>query len=446
ETGDPFEVELELRTAKGRLVWIRSVGQVDRVDGCVTRLYGSVQDITPFKEAQRDREQFLANLQQTQKLESLGVMAGGIAHDFNNILAGMMGFAELARTQVPPDSVTAEYLQQLIQAGQRAAGLCKQMLAYAGKAQLKMESVDLNRLIEQAAPLLHVSLSKRANLLLSLQPNVPLIEADAGQLHQVLLNLVLNASEALEERDGLITLSTALITLTEPLVDDVQPTLCWNAGSCVCLEVSDTGAGIDQETLPRIFEPFFTTKFTGRGLGLASVLGILRSHRGLLKVDSKVGIGSRFRLFFPVRTSSYSHQAAQPVEEDWTGEGHVLVVDDEPAVRFITAEMVRSIGFEVTEAANGAEALALIKTLRTTLKAVLLDLTMPQMDGLETFAVLQTFPNPPAVVLMSGFSRRELHERYGHRGLAGLLQKPFTFSQLRAALRLALTSSTTLVE
>jgi PAS domain S-box-containing protein len=445
EHGEPFDAELELRTAKGRLIQVRSVGQVDRQDGRTTRVFGSIQDITVFKQALREREQFLANMQQTQKLESLGVMAGGIAHDFNNILAGMLGFAELARSQVAGDTTTATYLDQLIHAGQRAAGLCKQLLAYAGKAQLRMESLNLNHLIEQTVPLLRLSLSKRANLTLCLRPEVPPIEADAGQIHQVLLNLVLNASEALEERDGLITVQTALVTTTEPMVDDVQPTVRWNPGTFVCLEVCDTGGGIDAQTLPRIFEPFFTTKFTGRGLGLASVLGILRGHKGLLKVDSKIGVGSRFRLFFPIRPLGLSHVGLLPEDTDWTGQGHVLVVDDEPMVRYITAEMVRAIGFQVSEAADGAEALALLRTMERMPEVVLLDLTMPRMDGLETFSVLQTFPQPPVVLLMSGYSRRELNERYGERGLAGFVQKPFTFSQLRGALRAALTTPPTTV-
>jgi len=441
EQGESFVVEAELHTAKGNRIEIRSVGEIERVEGRVVRLYGAVQDITTLKQAQREREQFLRNLQQTQKLESLGVMAGGIAHDFNNLLTGIIGLAELAREQVASASATANSLTQLIQAGQRAAGLCRQMLAYAGKAQLKKESVDLNQLIHEIEPLLRVSLSKRARLTLSLGAEVPPLEADANQVHQILLNLVQNASEALEDRDGSIIVSTAAVTNTEPIQDDVDPTRRLEPGRYVCLEVCDTGQGIDPDILPRIFEPFFTTKFTGRGLGLPSVVGILHSHGGLLKVDSKLGIGSRFRLFFPLKENRASHQGLLSLEDNWTGQGQVLVVDDEPLVRQITADMVRAIGFEVSEAGDGAEALALLRTLQIPPKAVLLDLTMPRMDGLETLAVLQTLPQPPAVILMSGYSRRELNERYAARGVSGFLQKPFTLSQLRATLRAILTPS-----
>jgi PAS domain S-box-containing protein len=440
DLGEPFDLELDFLTARGRQLRVRSVGLVEQAQGRTTRIYGSIQDITLIEQARQEREQFQVNLLQTQKLESLGLMAGGIAHDFNNILTGILGFAELARAQVPPQSPPAELLGKLLQAGNRASDLCKQMLAYAGKARFKIEPLNLNTLIEQAAPLLQVSISKRAMLTMCLQPELPPIEADASQFHQVLMNLVLNASEALEDRDGLITLQTSLVHCSTPLMDDVQPSLTWSPGTYVCLEVCDTGCGMDEDTRRRIFEPFFSTKFTGRGLGLASVLGILRGHKSLLKVDSKPGVGSRFRLYFPQTHRARSNQGILQEDDTWVGEGTVLVIDDEPTVRFITTEMVRSLGFSVLEACDGAEGLSRLQEHGAEVVAVLLDLTMPRLDGIETLSAIQVMPEPPSVILMSGYSKRELNELYGERGLAGFLQKPFSFSDLRRSLRHALKS------
>jgi PAS domain S-box-containing protein len=438
------EAQLQVVTTEqmdgGARWWDVRLAAIRDAAGRPERLLVSARDVTQLRLAEAEREEFQRNMLQTQKLESLGVLAGGIAHDFNNLLTGILGNAELVRYVTPPTSPAVGYVQQIDRAAQRAADLCRQMLAYAGKGRFVVEPVDVSGLVAETTQLLRLSaVSKKASLTVSPGAGLPPVLADATQLRQVLMNLVINASEALGEEEGLIAVSTGL----HPAGDGQPPGALAGSylpgGDYVYLEVSDTGCGMDQATQARIFEPFFTTKFTGRGLGLSAVLGIVRGHQGALTLRSTPGGGSTFRLFFPPtrrpiiipRPSSYQGLA-------WDSGGVVLVVDDEEAVRRVSVELVRSFGFEVLEAQDGHEAVLLMKEHAARVRLVLLDLTMPRLDGAQTLEQLRQIDAEVRVILMSGYNQREVHERFVGKGLSAVLPKPFTRDLLGRRLREAL--------
>jgi CheY-like chemotaxis protein len=289
--------------------------------------------------------------------------------------------------------------------------------------------LDVNQLVKEMLELLQVSISKKATLHLNLAKQLPAVLADAPQLHQVVMNLVLNASEAIGDQPGVIRICTG----SRP------PGPEGSESGYVCLEVTDTGCGMDEATRARIFEPFFTTKFTGRGLGLAAVQGIVRGHKGAIEVESVPGRGSTFRLLLPaVREAVEPRQQALPSSQSWQGEGTVLVADDEGWVRDVTARLLRSLGFQVLLAQDGEEALTRWQAAADEVRLVLLDLTMPKLDGEETFRVLHLLRPDLPVVLMSGFSEHEAAGRFGGKGLAGFLAKPFRLADLAERVRAAL--------
>jgi signal transduction histidine kinase/CheY-like chemotaxis protein len=404
-----------------------------RPRGCVA----TYQDITPLVEMEQRRREMDRKLQDTQKLESLGVLAGGIAHDFNNLLTGILGHASLARADLPAHSAMQPHLQQIEQASHRAADLCQQMLAYSGQGQFFVARINLNDLVQDTTHLLTISISKKCQLRFNLAPHLPAITADATQLRQIIMNLVINASEAIGEPGGVIEVSTGrtclgrddLATLLHP--GELAP------GDYVFFEVSDTGSGMDADTRKKIFDPFFTTKFTGRGLGLAAVLGIVRGHQGAMQVDSEVGRGSTFRLFLPRAegTSESATPATTTTEKAWRGSGTVLVVDDEEPVRSVAALMLQSRGFTIELANDGRDAVEKYRRDPARYALVLLDLTMPHMDGEETFRQLRQLNADVKVVLMSGYNQQEATGRFTDKGLAGFVQKPFETERVIAAVR-----------
>jgi len=370
-------------------------------------------------------------LLQSQKLESLGLMAGGIAHDFNNFLGAMRGYVELANTESSPEQA-APYLGALESLIDKASGLLRQMMAYAGQGKGTVQTLDLNELVGEIAHLLTTSISKKATKVMNLHPQPLLLAADPSQLQQVVMNLVINASEALEEQNGTITLDTGLENLTREAIDACHEGLALQPGPHVMLRVTDDGAGMRPEVLRRIFDPFFTTKFTGRGLGLAAISGIVRGHQGSLRVATEVGKGSSFTLLFP---AAKGRAAATPPEPSLLpgpdrGAGLVLVVDDEEPMRTVLAKGLNRAGFHTLQAANGLEALALFQQHRDLIRLVLLDLTMPIMDGEETCRELRRQGAGVPVILCSGFNEAEALDRFGDLGLAGFLQKPFGLGTL----------------
>jgi two-component system cell cycle sensor histidine kinase/response regulator CckA len=396
-----------------------------RADGTISKM-AIIRDITAIKQAEEQRRKLEARVQQVQKLESLGILAGGVAHDFNNLLVAVMGYAGLAQSEIAPDSPAQVSLKRIEQAAQRAAELTSQMLAYSGKGHFAVGPVHLSRLVEEMADLLLASVSRKAVLKRDFAASLPLIEADATQVRQVIMNLITNASEALGENGGLITLRTGVTEVTETdraahyLEYDLTP------GSYVFLEVSDTGCGMDAETRARIFDPFFTTKFTGRGLGLAAVLGIVRGHRGAITVDSTPRRGTTFRVLFPVARVKPDLDSPPQSQVQRHGENHlVLVVDDEEIVRSLAQAALERAGFEVLAAVDGQSAIDLFRERHAEIDAVVLDLTMPRLGGAEVFQEIRSIDPEARVILTSGYNEQDATRRFQPSELAGYIQKPY---------------------
>jgi CheY-like chemotaxis protein len=345
------------------------------------------------------------------------------------------GNACLTRAELPRESPLQSYIEQIEISSQRAADLCKQMLAYSGKGRFTVKRVGLGALVTETVHLLQLSISKKATLKLELMEHLPPVMADATQLRQIIMNLVMNASDALGDKPGEITIRTSVVQADKRILAGAVGADALEEGKYVLLEVTDTGSGMNPETQAKIFEPFFTTKFTGRGLGLAAVLGIVRGHKGALKVESELGRGTKFKLLLRAEQVLPEDSRKKPrVTPRWRGRGTVLVVDDEQSVRRVAGRMLMAMGFQVVMAGDGAEAINAYRAYADHICAVLLDLTMPRMDGEETFREIRRLRPDACVILMSGFSEQEAVARFVGKGLAGCLQKPFTPEELRERL------------
>jgi two-component system cell cycle sensor histidine kinase/response regulator CckA len=400
-------------------------------DGDVVRgAVGAFVDVTARRRAEEERAQVERRLQETQKLQSLEVLAGGIAHDFNNLLTGILGNASLAKMELPDSSPIHEYLEQIQQGSTRAADLCRQMLAYAGKGRFVVTRLDLSELVRETTWLLQSSIDRNTRLSFELASGLPPISGDATQIRQVVMNLVINASESLQNQRGTVSVSTGVVLATEAYLRQTVIGAELAEGEYVYVEVSDTGCGMDAEVLARIFDPFFSTKFTGRGLGLAAVLGIVRGHHGALRVYSEPGRGTVFKVLWPSAGGPVDARPASDRPLGWRGWGTVLVVDDQEVVRTTAQRMLEVMGFQVVTATDGAEGLACFDEHRSDIVLVLLDLTMPLMDGPETFEALRQRDRRVRVLLMSGFNEQEAVHGFLGKGLAGFLQKPFSFEDL----------------
>ena len=389
------------------------------------------------QQADQERRRLEEQIQHTQRLESLGVLAGGIAHDFNNLLASIMGYASLALLDLPESAPARRSIQHVVDASRSAAELTQQMLAYSGRGQFVLSFIDLSRLIEEVTRLLGTLISKKAVLRLNLAPALPPIKADASQLRQIVMNLVTNASDALGEQNGFIQITTGTVTVASGRVPRIEPGSMLPPGEYVYLEVADTGCGMDANTKARIFDPFFSTKFTGRGLGLAAVLGIVRAHGGTIQVDSEPGYGTSFRVLLPCagEGASLAAEEAAPPTGDWRGEGLVLVVDDEPSVRDLAALILERAGFSVVTASDGHEAVARFAEHAADICAVVLDLTMPGMDGAEVYQHLIEIRSDIRVIVCSGYNVQDFDARFGGERAALFLRKPFLPSELIDKLR-----------
>ena len=435
-----FEQDYRVVRPDGAIRWLYDFTVVARdEDDRVTHYEGYVLDITERKRAEEERRQLELQIQHAQKLESLGVLAGGIAHDFNNLLVGVLGYAGLAEMELPADSPARESVQKIEKAARRAADLTRQLLAYSGRGRFAVEWVDLPALVEEMAHLLQTSVSKKARLEYDFARDLPPIEGDATQLRQVVMNLITNASDALGDQSGAITLRSGVVHVDRDELAETYLSADLPEGPYVYVEVSDTGCGMDEETLAKIFDPFFTTKFPGRGLGLAAVLGIVRGHRGALKVTSEPGRGSTFRVLLPCGGRPEAPVEAEPAPGgNWRGAGTILVVDDEESVRAVAQLILERSGFAVLTAVDGREALDVFRAHRDEIALVLLDLTMPHLSGEETLQELRRISADVRVILSSGYNEQEVAGRDAGKSPVRFIQKPYSPSALIEKVREAL--------
>ncbi|MBP7618648.1 MAG: PAS domain-containing protein [Geothrix sp.] len=411
-------VEYRLRRKDGAWIWL--LDHMERVDlkpDGTLRIVGVLTDIS-------DRKLQEESQREGQRLEGIGLLAGGIAHDFNNLLTAMTGSLNLAQMKLPSESPVHAHLGNLETILERASDLTRQMLADSGRGKLHVAAVDLNRTVQEMTELLRVSISKQAQLLVMPSPRLPAILADATQIHQVVMNLITNASEAIGEREGTITLTTRVEPLTAGQLPPAPPSPVMAPGNYVVLEVSDTGCGIPPEALTRIFDPFFTTKATGRGLGLSALLGILRAHQGGVRVTSRPSGGTTVTIYLP------SHDPEEPQVKP-SKRAQILVVDDEPMILLNASELIAGLGLDVVTAKNGREALEWIQGNPHGFSLILMDQIMPGVDGRTTARLIHQLDPEVPIILSSGFSLEtsELGE-----DIAGFLPKPYSLAQLRRTL------------
>ena len=438
-----YKVEFRQKTSAGDWKWILSLGKIleHDADGRPLRMLGTHTDINDRKQAEEERLELERKLLHSQKLESLGVLAGGIAHEFNNLLLTILGNLDLALMEVSPLSPAREYLDRAIQAAQSSADLAAQMLVYSGKGTFVVQSINLSELVEEISHLLGSSLTKTATLVMNLQRDIPHIDADMGQIQQIVMKLITNASEAIGNDVGVITLSTGVQECTEAYLQKSRLDEKLLPGRFVYLEVSDTGSGMDANTQRHMFDPFFTTKDVGRGLSMPAISGIVRGHKGAILVDSVKGQGTTIRVLFPVSTSASEiakgnatrgemREASCPIPSH----GTVLIVDDEEMVRKVCKAMVEHLGFSVLTAEDGNKAVEIFQTQSSEIGCVLLDLSMPNKDGLATYEDIIRIKPDAKVILSTGFHEGEASNRFSAKRLAGFIQKPYRLATLRSIL------------
>jgi PAS domain S-box-containing protein len=425
--------EAVFRHRKGHLIniFLKAIKMDDKV-------LVFIVDITDRKKAEQEKADMERQMFHVQKLESLGVLAGGIAHDFNNLLMGIMGNAELLGMMVPNSPELLQLAANIIKTANKAADLCKHMLAYSGKGKLVTTNIDLSATVTEMLSMLNVSLTKHIELRCELAQELPLISGDDSQISQVIMNLVINAAEAIEQDGGTVTIKTGVQECTS---DDLKESyMDWEPqpGTYVFLEVSDTGCGMDDTIINRLFDPFFTTKFTGRGLGMAAVLGIVRGHNGCIKIDSTPGQGTAIRVLFPIskEMEQTEETPSLPLPQDSKMKltGAVMLVDDEQSLLDIGKNMLEIMGFSVITAQNGAEAIEKFKRYHQLIRCVILDLTMPRMDGKSVLLKLKDIAPDVKVIMCSGYDTENIKTSCEKLGASAYLQKPYQLYDLQQAI------------
>lgn len=436
EKGGGYSLECRLRRADGVYHWwlIRGVPVLDE-QGVILKWIGTCTDIDEFKKADAEKQLLEQQFQQAQKRESLGVLTGGIAHDFNNILTIIIGHCSLAK--IDPDSADSS-IAEIEKAAQRAADLCRQMLAYVGKSNIVQVQVNFVELVDDMVQMLKMTVKQNATLSYSFSDDVDYLKGDISQLRQVVMNLIINASEAIGEEQGevRVVLTRTEIRSGESDIDYFNKVI--PPGWYVCLEVTDTGCGMDEETRLRLFEPFFTTKFTGRGLGMSAVLGIISAHKGMFQVFSHQGRGTTFKIYLPAQMLGAAGDGGQEQtipSEPWQGSGTILLVEDEDELRYLAGMVLNNLGFSVIEASNGKEALELYQKNVEQITLVITDMGMPVMDGFALIKELKKNNPGLPIIISSGFGDADIASRISHDDIAGLINKPYNPGELREALK-----------
>jgi signal transduction histidine kinase/CheY-like chemotaxis protein len=424
-----YQMEFRQRRADGEFRWVLSTA-VPRFTGSEYAGHiGTVVDITQLK---RDQEQGLA----AQKLESLGVLAGGVAHDFNNLLGSILADSELLLADLPDGSPVHAGISRIEAVAVRAAEIVRELLTFAGQESPSFEPVDVSNLVREMLELLKVSISKHAEMRMDLAAELPAVRANASQIRQIVMNLITNASEALGQEGGVIAVSTRLVRIARDSLERGE----LPEGEYVRLRVSDTGCGMTREIQDKIFDPFFTTKFAGRGLGLAAVQGIVRSHRGSIHLASAPGAGTRFEILLPC-----AQEAAMPAPEVRLPDsvvvatpsitGRVLVVDDEEMLRIAVCKMLRKERYTVLEAGDGDAALELFRANAAEIDVVLLDMTLPGISGRKLFEALRRIRPDVRVILTTAYTKEMAANAVGTQQAWGFIRKPYHIADLIGLLR-----------
>ncbi len=388
------------------------------------------RDVTENVNSERERRLRETRSRQAQMMQSIGALAGGIAHEYNNLLMAILGNADLALMNVEGDSRPAKALKSIREAGWRAAGLTRQMLAYAGQSQFILESIDAVQLIRGMDEALRASAAGNVRFRVEFESEALPMLADRTQMRQAIHNLVANACEAIGEAEGTVAIRAGSERLGRAQLNRLRLGEDAAEGEYVFIEVKDTGAGMDEDTLQRLFDPFFTTKFTGRGLGLAALLGIVRGHKGAIDVASQRGAGATFRMHIPKAAEKGATVGrARPAQPAAAGKT-ALVVDDEALLRDLATQLLERSGYSVIVAADGLEAVDLFRKHADEIDVVLLDLAMPRMDGPEALRIMRQIRPDAPVVMTSGYAEQEAATHYGGLGVKVFLQKPYEAATL----------------
>jgi signal transduction histidine kinase len=408
----------------------------------LSRLVPAIQRELRESAIRGERRNLEEQLRHAQKLESLGLLAGGVAHDFNNLLTGILGNASLVMEIVEADEAVRNMLQDIIRASERAADLTRQLLAYAGKGKFVISPIDVSALVRDISELLRSSVPRTVELSLHLHSGLPPIEGDASQIQQLVMNLILNAVEATGERPGIVRVTTSIreVRPGDPL-GQLRPEPP-APGTYILVQVTDDGCGMSETIKSQIFDPFFTTKFTGRGLGLAAALGIVRGHKGAIGVESAEGLGSTFTVMLPAAGAAFApptvestHQA-QTVQQN--SPGAILIIDDEDVVRRTARATLEHFGYTIFEAGDGRDGADLFSRLHDRVSAVLLDLTMPHMDGHDVWSYIRRVRPDMRVIISSGYEEADAMKHFGEDPALLFLKKPYTATSLVRTVRTAL--------
>jgi len=412
-----------IRKDGSEIVVSLTISPVRDLDGTIIGASHVARDIT-------ERKNFERQLRQSQRLESLGVLAGGIAHDFNNLLTGILGNASIAAELVPTSSPAQSFLREIVTAGKRLSDLTRQLLAYSGRGAVATAKVNLSDLVHEISALIQASIPKNVHVRLQLDDQLPPIDADPSQIQQIVMNLIINGAEAIPAgTPGSVLVSTGIQKVDAAYIRTTTAPIELDPGLYVYLETHDTGSGMDAETQAKIFDPFFTTKIKGRGLGLAAVLGIIHGHKGAIKVYSEPGKGSTFKVLLPA-VEGYAERAPLSQSSQLNGSGTVLIVDDEEIVRKVAKSALELYGYSVIVVNDGHEALRVFDQRADEIDLVLLDLVMPTMGGEETYQHLRMRRPDVRVILSSGYSDALAQERFAGKALASFIRKPYTAREL----------------
>ncbi len=434
-TGGVFSEDILMKKKSGEIIWCNLVGQAINPENLDEGSIWSMLDIDDRKRAEEERQQLESQFHQAQKLEGLGVLAGGIAHYFNNILTVILGHCYMAREGFIPEQDYKATFSKIEAAGSRAADLCRQMLTYAGKSPVAQTRVNLWLLVDEVVRMLQAAIKKNVTIQLDLKRVVPEILGDTGQIQQIVMNLIINASEAIGEANGTVRVALTRVLFKSGQIETDKFGSVIETGGYICLEVTDNGSGMSEETQNRIFEPFFTTKITGRGLGMSAIHGIVTRHGAHLQMSSKLNVGTTFKILFPVppapeTAESVSNQA----DAREKAEGTILLVDDEEVLREMGSDLLEALGFITLTAENGRKALEMYREHAGKIDVIMLDLTMPEMGGIEAYHELRKINPSVAVIFCSGYSIESVESLIAVDPFAGFVQKPYNLPDLQKTL------------